>query len=393
MYTAYAFISIPLHKERNPLVKELLNELVNSSFIINKKSIHPSQDLHFNNLQYYGHIKIGEPKGQSFKVSFTTLSTSIYVPSIAATLSCGPKNHKTFIETDSKTFKATGNVTDNNPLPYTSLKEGYDTVEVDGFAVTGQQILLILDGKCDGLVYDGVVGIGFSDLNKNPSLLANLYKNKRIPQYVVGLSLNRNPKCRNQCGEIVFGGWNSTNVNTKSLSYIDAVRYPYTSNWKIVLNQVLIGSREIVRNRYALIDTSSSFIWLPKSEIKIIENATHMIPYNSFYLLDKLQVKNLPSLTFSIGGLDYTLNGEDYVDTVDDVKGLSIVLIRSNEGLQIPKDTWILGTAFVGKYYTILDYTNRKVAFATKSGCSLVAPLPSMILLIFFATVIKVWTS
>lgn len=390
--STFAFISIPLHKERDPRVKELLNALGNTSFVYKKNAIHPSDNLHLQNFQYYGEINVGKP-GQRFKVAFNTLDSSIYIPSISATTSCGPKNHRVFIETDSKTFKPIGPPV-FNPPPYTLIKEGLDVITIDGIAANNQTIQIILDGQCDGYVFDGIVGLGFPLTPQKPTLLQNLFTNKKIPQYVVGLQLNRNYKCKDNCGEIVLGGWNNKNVNTNSINYIPASKSS-ESPWKIILDRILIGSQQLNKNVYAMLDISSSFIRVPEPEMKRIQNATQMIPFknntaNTLYFIDKSQVKNLPSLTFNIAGKDYTLTGNDYVDTVDSKDGLSLVLLIPNT---VNRNIWILGNAFIGKYYTILDYGSRQVAFASLNRASSLIPVSFMAPFVLISTALSFWMS
>jgi len=75
-------------------------------------------------------------------------------------------------------------------------------------------------------------------------------------------------------------------------------------------------------------------------------------------------VSRLPSLTFTISGVDFVLTGKDLVMEVSSA-GTSIC-ISTIIGLDLPghPDYMILGDVFLRRYYSEFDGVNKRVGFA-----------------------------
>lgn len=78
------------------------------------------------------------------------------------------------------------------------------------------------------------------------------------------------------------------------------------------------------------------------------------------YTIDCAKVSTLPNLDFHIGGKTYSVPGKDLVIQAG---GTCLFAMM---GMDIPSGPkWILGDVFMRQYYTIFDYGNKRVGFAT----------------------------
>merc|ERR1712242_661824 len=80
------------------------------------------------------------------------------------------------------------------------------------------------------------------------------------------------------------------------------------------------------------------------------------------FTVDCSKAAQLPTISFSIGGKEFALEGSDYVLNVQGQCLLGFL------GLDVPAPRgplWILGDVFLRKYYTVFDYGNAQIGFAT----------------------------
>merc|ERR1712196_483057 len=105
-------------------------------------------------------------------------------------------------------------------------------------------------------------------------------------------------------------------------------------------------------------DTGTSLLAMPKDDFtKIVATLPGVKKLTAQeYTVDCSVISQLPTLTFTIAGKAFTLEGADYVLKVQTECLLGFT------GLDVPPPRgplWIMGDVFLRKYYTVFDYGNK----------------------------------
>ena len=127
------------------------------------------------------------------------------------------------------------------------------------------------------------------------------------------------------------------------------------------MDDVSVGGTSYDSSTSAIVDSGTSLLTGPTKTVKTLaESVGAKRNVAGEYTVDC--DANLPDLTFTIGGNAYTLTGDEYV-----IKSGTTCLFAMM-GLDVPRPAgplWILGDVFMRKFYTVFDYENEQVAFAT----------------------------
>jgi len=127
----------------------------------------------------------------------------------------------------------------------------------------------------------------------------------------------------------------------------------------VELEKVVFGDEVLeLEDTGAVIDTGTSLIALP-TDIAEMMNAQigAKRSWNGQYQVECARVPELPELSFYFGGRAYPLKGSDYVL---DVQG---TCISAFTGIDL-NGLWIIGDAFLRRYYTVYDLDRHAVGFA-----------------------------
>lgn len=331
----------------------------------------PEPLANYMDAQYFGEIALGTPP-QSFKVIFDTGSSNLWVPSKKCySLACWI--HKTYNSKVSSTYKE-----DGAPLEIrygTGSMKGFlssDDLSLAGVKVTGQTFgeATVLPGITFAMAkFDGLLGMGFENISADHVVtpFQNMIKQKLVDEPVFSFYLNRD-QSKSPGGEILFGGIDK-NFIAGDITYTPVTSEGY---WQfkmdsVTMDQIGDDKHSIVvceNGCQAIADTGTSLIAGPKAEVKKLNEAIGAVPLpGGEYVLPLCDFTSMPNLIFTIEGKQFSLKPEQY--TMQIAQAGKTVCLSGLIGMDIPNHPiWILGDVFIGPYYTVFDYGNKRVGFA-----------------------------
>lgn len=316
----------------------------------------------YENSQYYGKITLGTPE-QEFNVIFDTGSSDLWVAGSKCDDSCG--KHAKYDSSKSSTYVVNGTAFDiqygSGPV---SGYESQDALNMGGLVVKNQIFAEVTDASGLGAAYkmgkfDGILGLAFPVLSVNhvPTAFQNLVEQNLIstPQFAFYLG-----NSRTDFGELTLGGYDSKKY-TGDIAWVDLISPTY---WEIKLGGFNVDGVSYVGSEgtKAIVDSGTSLLTAPS---EVVAQVAKKIGAKSVIAGEYMVACNydtLPNFDFVVNGITYTLTPTDYLIPDGDICVLGMM------GLDIPAPTgplWIMGDIFMRKYYTIFDYGNKRVGFAT----------------------------
>lgn len=313
----------------------------------------------YMNAQYYGEIQVGTP-GQPEQVVFDTGSSNLWVPNRRPWFT----SHNVYNHAKSSTFQKNGTVFKimYGSGPVSGVYSG-DDVSFGALRLKGFTFAEVDDTSGLGLGYrigkfDGILGLGWDSISVGgvPTVMSALVGSGQLTKPVFAFYLGNN-----QPGELVFGGVDPKHY-TGDFSFVPLSSETY---WQVSLEGVKLGGSTVSSTKSAIVDSGTSLLAGPTAEIKAIAaklGATsilgkeYMVPCS----------KDLPDLTFTLGGKDYTLTKQDYILQAS---GSQCILALMGMDVPAPRGPlWILGDVFMRKYYVQFDWGQKRIGLATAAS-------------------------
>jgi len=306
------------------------------------------------NMGYAGMISVGTP-GQEVAVVFDTGSSNLWVPSRQAARPGGAS----FDPASSSTFSSSEQ----------AFQLGYgqgavtgeyctDDVAIGDLLLKNFTFAQVFDSSglrnYQNMKFDGILGLGFASIARGgvPTVMQQLVKTGQLEQPVFGFFLGDDAP-----GELVFGGVDPAHY-VGDFHFVELNSATY---WSAPLEEVkLEGKMRLSGTSSAIIDSGTSLLIGPKSEVQAVAAMMGAASIMGFYTIPC--DREVPSLSFSIGGRDYVLEKEDLI--VERVSTICILGIQAMPSVLAGSGMWILGDVFMRKYYVQFDWGAKRVGFA-----------------------------
>nr|XP_042098583.1 pregnancy-associated glycoprotein 3 isoform X5 [Ovis aries] len=301
----------------NNVLKEYPYRLPQISFRDSNVTILPLRNM--KDIFYVGNITIGTPP-QEFQVVFDTASSDLWVPSIFCNSStCSTRVR--FRHRQSSTFRL-ANKTFGIMYGAGKMKGVvvHDTVRIGDLVSTDQPFgLSVVESGFEHRQFDGVLGLNYP----------NLSFSKTIPIF---------DKLKNEgaISEPVFAF--------------------YLSN--ITMKREVIACSDGCR---ALVDTGSSHIQGPGRLIDNVQKLIGTMPQGSMHYVPCSAVNTLPSIIFTINGINYPVPGRAYI--LKDSRGRCYTNFKKKI-VRTSTEYWVLGEPFLRLYFSVFDRGNDRIGLA-----------------------------
>uniref|UniRef100_A0A4W2C6X7 Peptidase A1 domain-containing protein n=1 Tax=Bos indicus x Bos taurus TaxID=30522 RepID=A0A4W2C6X7_BOBOX len=339
----------------NNILKEHAYRLPQISFR-GSNLTHPLRNI--RDLFYVGNITIGTPP-QEFQVIFDTGSSDLWVASIFCnSSSCAA--HVRFRHHQSSTFRPTNKTF---RITYGSGRmKGvvvHDTVRIGDLVSTDQPFGLCLkDSGFKGIPFDGILGLSYPNKTFSGAfpIFDKLKNEGAISEPVFAFYLSKNK----QEGSVVMFGGVDHQYYKGELNWIPLIE---AGEWRVHMDRISMKRTVIACSDgcEALVHTGTSHIEGPGRLVNNIHRLIRTRPFDSKHYVSCFATKYLPSITFIINGIKYPMTARAYI--FKDSRGRCYSAFKENT-VRTSRETWILGDAFLRRYFSVFDRGNDRIGLA-----------------------------
>ncbi|KAH8923790.1 acid protease [Atractiella rhizophila] len=310
-----------------------------------------------------GTISIGTP-AQSFLIDFDTGSSDLWVPSSSCT-SSGCSGHKKYNPSSSSTSQkqsGTFEVAYGDGSVYVSGNIYTDKVTVGGLSASNQYLGATTDETSNFAdeVEDGLLGMAFQSLSEigQPTFFQNLVSQGKVSTGSFGFRLATS-------GSELYLGGADTAKYSGSISYtpLTSASYWATSGSALVNGATAVSTTMIIDTGTTLIVGATATVktfWSKVSGSKACTTATCGSGSTGYYLFP---CNSAPTVSFSFSGKAWAMSADTF--SLGQVSSGSSSCVGSIVGEDLGLNAWIVGDSFLRNVYSVYDYTNERVGFAT----------------------------
>jgi cathepsin D len=341
----------------------------------------------YQDAQYYGEIQLGSPP-QSFSVVFDTGSANLWVPSAKCkgfNLPC--LLHHRYTSQHSSTYNQDG-------TPF-AIKYGSgsmtgfisrDVLRIGGLEVANTTFAEATTEPGVAFImskFDGILGLAFAAISVDGMLpvFDAMVEQRLLAEPLFAFWLSKDPAA-NQGGVLMLGGVDPA-YYTGKLHYVPISRKAY---WQFDVEALSVNGKALVTKTSAIADTGTSLLVGPTSDVNKLVQALGLStgggapgmgddkggdkgglpsPTGGQHSIPCAEISKLPPLSFTINGVEFELQAEDYVFKVEAFGKAACLLGVTAMDMPPPAGPlWILGDVFLSKYFTVFDAGNARLGFA-----------------------------
>ena len=235
----------------------------------------------------------------------------------------------------------------------------------------------------------GILGIGRSvtTSTNETSVLGNLSPMLKYSMFAVYAEnmddTNANGDLVSQSSKIVWGGYDNRHyqdcIEWNSVGQWEEEKI-LKGDWDMVLEGAFVGGADLPSSKEALLDTSTYNLVCPQTALEKIVEVNKLVCYKKSddgmlpvdCLQDVYDVVALPecgahfeSLGFYVDGHTYYMKKENLLYEIGSSSHEKICGLRL-EGSNAT-ESWVFGTIFMTRYYTVFDLARNRIGFAVRS--------------------------
>ncbi|XDB65892.1 PREDICTED: pregnancy-associated glycoprotein 1-like [Capra hircus] len=340
----------------NNFLKEHPYRLSQISFRGSNLTTHPLRNIW--DLLYLGKITIGTPP-QEFQVLFDTGSSDLWVPSLLCNSSTCSK-HVMFRHRLSSTYRLTNKTF---TIFYgVGIIEGvvvHDTVRIGDLVSTDQTFgLSIAESGFENITFDGILGLSYPKTSCFGAIpIFDKLKNQgAISEPVFAFYLSKDK----QEGSVVMFGGVDHRYYKGELNWVPVIQ---AGAWSVHMNRISMKRYVIACSLgcQAFVDTGTSHIIGPRRLVNKIRKLIGTTHWLSKHYVSCSVVSTLPSIIFTINGIDYPVPAQAYI--LKDNRGYCYLAFDEHD-FSLSRETWFLGDVFLRVYFSVFDRGNDRIGLA-----------------------------